>query len=166
MGCVKGATDYTVLATAQWILALATNQQPQTPPQPDIKSNMTEMLVYSSFGVPKPCFPYFDSGKESDLDFLFNNHHLSEQYNYQILQYLNVWNTQMLINLPELTVCLLQTAILYEKDEHFPISCSDFSKLTLQKDSSRYKHCWKCGGLILKMCALWKGLVHPVIRWI
>lgn len=52
-----------------------------------------ELLIASSYGIPKPSLPCFESGKESDfallkmgLDNLLNpHHHLSEQYKYQVL---------------------------------------------------------------------------------
>lgn len=50
-------------------------------------------LIASSYGIPKPMIPFFESGKESDfallkmaLDHLLNSHpHLHEQYKYQVL---------------------------------------------------------------------------------
>ncbi|TWW54954.1 hypothetical protein D4764_09G0000030 [Takifugu flavidus] len=50
-------------------------------------------LSATSYGIPKPMIPFFESGKESDfallrmaLDNLLNSHlHLSEQYKYQVL---------------------------------------------------------------------------------
>lgn len=52
-----------------------------------------DLLIASSYGVPKPTLPTFESGKESDfallkmaLDNLMSNHkHLNEQYKYQVL---------------------------------------------------------------------------------
>ncbi|KAI2657497.1 hypothetical protein H4Q32_008840 [Labeo rohita] len=52
-----------------------------------------EILAASTYGVPKPAIPYFDTGRESDfallkmaLDNVMNNQpHLSEHYKYQVL---------------------------------------------------------------------------------
>ncbi|XP_061128044.1 uncharacterized protein LOC133149871 isoform X1 [Syngnathus typhle] len=52
-----------------------------------------ETLIATSYGIPKPTLPFFESGKESDfallkmaLDNLMNSHtHLSEHYKYQVL---------------------------------------------------------------------------------
>ncbi|KAK7918811.1 hypothetical protein WMY93_010095 [Mugilogobius chulae] len=52
-----------------------------------------ETLIASSYGIPKPALPIFESGRESDfallkmaLDNLMNSHpHLSEHYKYQVL---------------------------------------------------------------------------------
>lgn len=52
-----------------------------------------ETLIATSYGIPKPKLPFFESGKESDfallkmaLDNLMNSHpHLSEHYKYQVL---------------------------------------------------------------------------------
>ncbi len=81
-------------------------QQPLTAPQqPHVplpgntvqllpyQPNLTELLVSSSYGLPKPQMPYFKAGGESDflllkraLDILVGSQvHLSEQYKYQIL---------------------------------------------------------------------------------
>uniref|UniRef100_A0AAV2MID6 E3 ubiquitin-protein ligase RNF182 n=1 Tax=Knipowitschia caucasica TaxID=637954 RepID=A0AAV2MID6_KNICA len=51
------------------------------------------MLIASTYGIPRPTLPYFESGRESDfallkmaLDNLLSTHtHLSEQYKYQVL---------------------------------------------------------------------------------
>ncbi|XP_026095552.1 uncharacterized protein LOC113067383 [Carassius auratus] len=63
------------------------HSQPQTP------VNMMDMLIASSYGIPKPALPKFDRGKESDfallkmaLDSLLGGHaHLTEQFKYQVL---------------------------------------------------------------------------------
>lgn len=52
-----------------------------------------ETLIATSYGIPKPTLPFFESGRESDfallkmaLDNLMNSHpHLSEHYKYQVL---------------------------------------------------------------------------------
>ncbi len=61
---------------------------PQLPQAADVSP-----FVATSYGIPKPMIPCFESGKESDfallkmaLDNLLNNHlHLNEQYKYQVL---------------------------------------------------------------------------------
>ncbi|KAL1250707.1 hypothetical protein QQF64_018503 [Cirrhinus molitorella] len=61
--------------------------------QPPTPINMMDMLIASSYGIPKPALPKFDSGKESDfallkmaLDSLIGGHaHLTEQFKYQVL---------------------------------------------------------------------------------
>jgi hypothetical protein len=58
-----------------------------------ILPDLTELLISSSYGVPRPTLPSFTSGKEKDfamlkmaLDNLVNIHpHLSQQYKYQVL---------------------------------------------------------------------------------
>ncbi|XP_046347391.2 uncharacterized protein LOC124128018 [Haliotis rufescens] len=55
--------------------------------------NLTELLISSSYGIPRPTLPNFTSGREKDfallkmaLDNLVNIHpHLTEQYKYQVL---------------------------------------------------------------------------------
>ena len=55
--------------------------------------NLVDLLIASSYGVPKLSLPYFQSGRESDfallklaLDSLISNHtYLSEEYKYQVL---------------------------------------------------------------------------------
>ncbi|XP_067660546.1 uncharacterized protein [Haliotis asinina] len=62
----------------------------QTPP---MIPNMTELLISSSYGIPRPTLRLFNSEKEKDfailkmaLDNLVNVHtHLTEQYKYQLL---------------------------------------------------------------------------------
>ncbi len=61
--------------------------------QPPVPVNMVDMLIASSYGIPKPALPKFDSGKESDfallkmaLDSLIGGSaHLTEQFKYQVL---------------------------------------------------------------------------------
>ncbi|KAL1255106.1 hypothetical protein QQF64_013167 [Cirrhinus molitorella] len=61
--------------------------------QPPAPINMMAVLIASSYGIPKPALPKFDSGKESDfallkmaLDSLIGGHaHLTEQFKYQVL---------------------------------------------------------------------------------
>lgn len=60
----------------------------QQPPAADVSP-----FIATSYGIPKPMIPFFESGKESDfallkmaLDNLLNSHlHLNEQYKYQVL---------------------------------------------------------------------------------
>ncbi|XP_019218180.1 uncharacterized protein LOC109203254 [Oreochromis niloticus] len=73
----------------------APSSQSETPLPPiDSKgNNLMELLIASSYGIPKPALPSFASGKESDfallkmaLDSLLGSHtHLTEQFKYQIL---------------------------------------------------------------------------------
>ncbi|KAL4008256.1 hypothetical protein ACER0C_002108 [Sarotherodon galilaeus] len=63
------------------------------PPTDSKGNNLMELLIASSYGIPKPALPSFTSGKESDfallkmaLDSLLGSHtHLTEQFKYQIL---------------------------------------------------------------------------------
>ncbi|XP_042073118.1 uncharacterized protein LOC121813428 [Haplochromis burtoni] len=63
------------------------------PPTASNGNNLMELLIASSYGIPKPALPSFASGKESDfallkmaLDSLLGSHtHLTEQFKYQIL---------------------------------------------------------------------------------
>ncbi|XP_039516235.1 uncharacterized protein LOC120470711 [Pimephales promelas] len=56
-------------------------------------TDLMELLVATSYGLPRPTLPHFTSGKESDfallkmaLDNLLNTHaHLTEQFKYQVL---------------------------------------------------------------------------------
>ncbi|XP_067654470.1 uncharacterized protein [Haliotis asinina] len=60
---------------------------------PPMIPNMTELLISSSYGIPRPTLPLFNNEKEKDfailkmdLDTLVNVHtHLTEQYKYQLL---------------------------------------------------------------------------------
>ncbi|KAK7945263.1 hypothetical protein WMY93_000991 [Mugilogobius chulae] len=68
-----------------------------TAPPPGFRAtpstDLMELLVATSYGLPKPALPHFTSGKESDfallkmaLDNLLNSHaHLTEQFKYQVL---------------------------------------------------------------------------------
>lgn len=55
--------------------------------------NVTDLVLASAYGIPKPSLPVFKSGRESDfallkmaLDNLLDNHtHLTEQFKYQVL---------------------------------------------------------------------------------
>lgn len=55
--------------------------------------NVTDLLIASAYGIPRPSIPVFKSGREKDfalmkmaLDNILDNHpHLTEQYKYQIL---------------------------------------------------------------------------------
>ncbi|KAI4886256.1 hypothetical protein NFI96_006961 [Prochilodus magdalenae] len=56
-------------------------------------TDLMELLIATSYGLPRPALPPFTSGKESDfallkmaLDNLLNSHtHLTEQFKYQVL---------------------------------------------------------------------------------
>ena len=66
---------------------------PPDPSEMPATPNLMDLLIASSYGVPKPSIPYFQSGRESDfallklaLDSLMSNHtYLSEEYKYQVL---------------------------------------------------------------------------------
>lgn len=66
---------------------------PHSDPRTMPDTNMVELLIATSYGIPKPAPPYFTSGKESDfallkmaLDSLLSGHtHLTEQFKYQVL---------------------------------------------------------------------------------
>lgn len=56
-------------------------------------TDIMELLIATSYGIPKPALPYFTSGKEPDfallkmaLDNLLSSHaHLTEPFKYQVL---------------------------------------------------------------------------------
>lgn len=66
---------------------------PQQVTAPPPGTDLMELLVATSYGIPRPALPHFSSERESDfallkmaLDNLLNTHsHLTEQFKYQIL---------------------------------------------------------------------------------
>lgn len=83
----SSAFNYPVQATMCSTSALPPSS-PQQPQAADISP-----FIATSYGIPKPMIPCFESGKENDfallkmaLDNLLNSHlHLNEQYKYQVL---------------------------------------------------------------------------------
>lgn len=83
----RSAFNYPVQATM-----CSTSALPPSSPQQPQATDMSPFIA-TSYGIPKPMIPCFESGKENDfallkvaLDNLLNSHlHLNEQYKYQVL---------------------------------------------------------------------------------